>query len=281
MKTELATEFDLQTLEHAAGSVRRALEGLPPAVEISRPAAEADVRSLVGATVPDQPLPPREAIPGLIDHTLLRPDASPAEIERLCAEAREHGFASVCINPRFVPLAARLLRGTRILVDTVIGFPLGASMTLAKAVEGELAIAQGARELDMVIAVGALKGGALDEVGLDIAALVAVGHAHHAVVKVILETALLSAEEQVRACLLARQAGADFVKTSTGYHLPGAVESDVRRLRALAAPGMGVKAAGGIRTRADLERMVRAGATRIGTSAGVEIMMGYRRFFLG
>jgi len=266
---------DARLLRYASDVVDCVIDELPAPWEIDHAARLADVREFARSTAPDQMVPPPEEIPGLIDHTLLRPDARDAEVERLCDEARAHGFASVCVLPRFVPLAALVLRRSRVRVGTVIGFPLGAAATLVKAVEAAIAVDQGARELDMVLAIGALKSGALGDVGLDIATVVRVAHAGEALVKVILETALLSDEEQVRACLLARDAGADFVKTSTGYGLPGADERDVRRLRALVAPTMGVKAAGGIRTRADLERMVRAGATRIGTNSSVKMMQEY------
>ncbi len=274
MLTSLS-EIGFGVPERSLGAIQRALETLPLPWEISNEARRVDASALTGATVPDQPVPPPEVIPRLIDHTLLRGDATPAEIEQLSAEACEHDFAAVCVNPRFVPLAAGLLRKTRVRVCTVVGFPLGASTTLVKSVEAEVAIEQGARELDMVMAVGTLKAGNLSEAGLDIAAVVAVAHARQALVKVILETGALSAEEQVKACLLARDAGADFVKISTGFYPRGAEDRDVRRLRALVGPGMGVKAAGGIRTRADLERMVRAGASRIGTSSGVRILREY------
>lgn len=266
---------DARLLRYASDVVDCMSEELPAPWEIDHAARRADVRALARSTVSDQVVPPPDEIACLIDHTLLRPDATEAEVEQLCADARAYRFASVCVLPRFVPFAALALRRSPVRVGTVVGFPLGASATVVKAVEAAVAVEQGARELDMVLAVGALKSGALGDVGLDIAMVVRVAHAGQALVKVILETALLSEDEQVRACFLARDAGADFVKTSTGYGLPGADERVVRRLRALVPPTMGVKAAGGIRTRADLERMLRAGATRIGTSSGVEIMQQY------
>lgn len=269
------TPADARLLRYASDLVDCVIDEMPAPWDIDHAARRADVRALARSTVPDQAVPPPDEIPGVIDHTFLRPDATEAEVEQLCAEAREYGFAAVCVLPRFVPLAALVLRRSPVRVGTVVGFPLGASTTLVKAVEAAVAVEQGARELDMVLAIGALKSGALGDVGLDIAAVVGVAHAGQALVNVILETALLSDEEQVRACLLARDAGADFVKTSTGYGVPGADERDVRRLRALVPPAMGVKAAGGIRTRADLERMLRAGATRIGTRSGVKIIAEY------
>ena len=275
LRGDAPTVVNSRLLRYASDAVDRVIDELPAPWEIDRAARRADARALARSTIPDQAVPPSEEIPGLIDHTLLRPDATDAEVEGLCTEACAYGFASVCVLPRFVSLARLALRRSRVRVGTVIGFPLGAPATLVKAVEAAVAVEQGARELDMVLAIGALTAGALGEVALDIAAVVGVAHAGQALVKVILETALLSEEEQVRACLLARDAGADFVKTSTGYGLPGAEERDVRRLRALVPPSMGVKAAGGIRTRADLERMVRAGATRIGTSSSVKIIREY------
>ena len=211
--------FDLEPLGRISHAVCRALKALPPVSETLR-LTDAEMRALVGAEVPDQPVPPPDAIPRLIDQTLLRPDAEPEEVAELCAEAVRFGFASVCVNPRFVPLAAGMLCGTGVRVASVVGFPLGASATLIKCLEAEMAIEQGARELDMVMAIGALKGGELEETGQDIAAVVAVGHAHHTIVKVIIETALLSPEEQVKAYLIVRRAGADFIKTSTGYTFP-------------------------------------------------------------
>ena len=209
-----------------------------------------------------------------IDHTLLRPDASAADIDRLCAEAAEHRFAAVCINPTWVHRAAENLRGTDVAVASVIGFPFGAGTTEVKALEARRAIRDGAREIDMVINIGALKSGMLDAVRDDIARVSDACREAGAANKVIIETALLTDEEKVIACQLARQAKADFVKTSTGYASGGATVFDVALMRETVGPTMGVKAAGGIRTAEDVQDMIAAGATRIGASAGVKIVTG-------
>lgn len=211
-------------------------------------------------------------IAALIDHTLLKPEATPAQIEALCAEAARYRFASVCVNPAFVPLCAGLLRSSPVAVCTVIGFPLGATTTKTKVFEATQAAGNGARELDMVIAIGRLKAGEYREVAEDIHAVVAAGHAAGALVKVIVETALLSDEEKALACLLAARAGADFVKTSTGFSGGGATAADIALMRRAVGPGLGVKASGGVRTLADARAMVAAGADRIGASAGVAIV---------
>ncbi len=207
-----------------------------------------------------------------IDHTLLKPDASPQEIAKLCAEAREYQFASVCVNPCNVRQCAELLRGTPVLICSVIGFPLGATMAEVKAFEAERAMWDGATELDMVINIGALKGGDYALVQRDIEAVVHVAHRNRAVVKVIIEAALLSDDEKVKACTLAKAAQADFVKTSTGFGPGGATLQDVELMRRTVGPEMGVKAAGGIRTYQAVQDMIAAGATRIGASAGVKIV---------
>ena len=209
----------------------------------------------------------------LIDHTLLRPDATRTQIEKLCQEAFEYRFASVCINPTWVQLAASLLRGTPVRVCTVIGFPLGAATTDIKAEEAADAIYRGARELDMVLNVGALKSGEDLLVLSDMQAVVRKAR-DIALVKVILETALLTDDEKIRACRLAQQAGADLVKTSTGFGPGGATEADVALMRRTVGPDLGVKAAGGIRDRETALAMIRAGATRIGASASVAIVTG-------
>ncbi len=207
-----------------------------------------------------------------IDHTLLKPDASPQEIAKLCAEAREYEFASVCVNPCNVRQCAELLRGTPVLICSVIGFPLGATMGEVKAFEAERAMWDGATELDMVINIGALKGGDYALVQRDIEAVVHVAHRNRSVVKVIIEAALLSDDEKVKACTLAKAAQADFVKTSTGFGPGGATLHDVELMRRTVGPDMGVKAAGGIRTYQAVQDMIAAGATRIGASAGVKIV---------
>jgi deoxyribose-phosphate aldolase len=209
-----------------------------------------------------------------IDHTLLRPDATAGDIDRLCAEAVRHGFASVCINPVWVSRAAANLRGTGIPVASVIGFPFGATMPEIKAHETRQVIRAGAREIDMVINIGALKSGLVDEVREDIARVSDACHESGAINKVIIETALLTDREKVVACQLAKLAKADFVKTSTGYASGGATVFDVALMRETVGPRIGVKASGGIRTRDDVEEMIAAGATRIGASAGVKIVTG-------
>jgi deoxyribose-phosphate aldolase len=212
------------------------------------------------------------SIAALIDHTLLKPEATAADIRKLCGEARRYGFASVCVNPYWVPLAAGELAGSNVKVCTVTGFPLGASATDAKSFETGLAMSQGAQEIDMVLNVGALRGGDHDAVRDDIAAVVDTAHLGGAIVKVILETALLTEEQKIAACLLAKEAGADFVKTSTGFSTHGATVEDVALMRRAVGPDMGVKAAGGIRTLDDFKRMVAAGATRVGASASIAIL---------
>ncbi len=208
-----------------------------------------------------------------IDHTLLRPDATKADIVRLCEEALKFGFASVCINPNWVTTAAALLKGSPVRVCTVAGFPLGAHVPDIKALEARRALREGATEIDMVINVGALKGGDDDLVRRDIAGIVEACRERRAVCKVIIETALLTDEEKVRACRLAKRARADFVKTSTGFGPGGATAHDVALMsETVRAAGMGVKASGGIRSFADARKMIEAGATRIGASAGIRIV---------
>jgi len=209
-----------------------------------------------------------------IDHTLLRPDATAEEIDRLCEEAREHGFAAVCVNPYWARRAASNLRGSDVRVASVIGFPLGASAPEIKALEARRAIRDGAREIDMVINVGALKSGLRDVVLADIEKVADACHEAGAILKVIIEAALLTDEEKVVASHLAQEAKADFVKTSTGFGPGGATVSDVLLMRETVGPDMGIKAAGGIRTAEDVEDMIAAGATRIGASAGVAIVSG-------
>ena len=212
-------------------------------------------------------------IAALIDHTLLKPQATKADIRRLCQEARLYGFATVCVNPYWVSLAASELAGSSVQVAAVAGFPLGANTTAIKAAETEAVIAAGAREVDMVLNIGELCAGNLDAVQADIAAVVAAAHARGALVKVILETALLDDQQKTAACHLSKDAGADFVKTSTGFSTHGATVADVELMRRAVGPAMGVKASGGVRSLEDLQAMVAAGANRIGTSAGVQIML--------
>jgi deoxyribose-phosphate aldolase len=219
-------------------------------------------------------IPQNLDIAKMIDHTLLKPDATQQEIAQLCFEARKYGFASVCVNPTWVSLCAQLLQGSPVKVCTVIGFPLGATSSEAKAFETETAIRQGATEIDMVINIGALKARDLETVARDIRGVVNVAHAHGIIVKVIIETALLTDEEKTIASLIAKEAGADFVKTSTGFAGGGATVQDVELMRKAVGPQMGVKASGGVRTYEDAASMIKAGATRIGASAGVKIIQG-------
>ena len=207
----------------------------------------------------------------MIDHTLLKPDATRAEIETLCREAAEYEFASVCINPTWVATCARVLQGSRVKVCSVVGFPLGATTADMKHYETRRAIFDGAREIDMVINVGALKSGDLRLAEQDIEAVTGPCRESGAISKVIIEAALLSDDEKVTACTLAKAAGADFVKTSTGFGPGGATVHDVALMRRVVGGEMGVKAAGGVRDLEGLQAMVAAGATRIGASAGVRI----------
>jgi deoxyribose-phosphate aldolase len=218
---------------------------------------------------------PRD-IAGYIDHTLLKPDATPAEIEKLCQEARTYHFAAVCVNPPFVKQCAELLRGTGVQVASVVGFPLGAHTTATKVFETEQAVVDGATEIDMVIHVGALKAKRDDFVREDIRAVVEAAHRAGAIVKVIIEAALLTDEEKVRASRLAKEAGADFVKTSTGFGPGGATVHDVALMRETVGPNIGVKAAGGVKNLQQAQEMIQAGATRIGASAGVKIVQEAR-----
>ena len=207
----------------------------------------------------------------LIDHTALKPDTSAEDIESLCQEALDYSFASVCINPCYVRLASKLLRGSEVAVCTVIGFPLGATTMEAKVREAERAVTDGAREVDMVLNLGMLKSGAYDYVEADIRSVVdAVDDS--IVTKVVLETALLSNEEKAIACVISQSAGADFVKTSTGFSSGGATTEDISLMRRIVGKDMGVKASGGIRTAATARAMIEAGATRIGASSSVAIV---------
>jgi deoxyribose-phosphate aldolase len=208
----------------------------------------------------------------LIDHTLLKPEATRADIERLCDEALQYEFASVCLNACYVAQAAQALRGSQVHVCAVVGFPLGATLASVKVFEANEAMRLGAREIDMVIDLGALKSGDDAAVEADIRAVAEAAHRSGAICKAIIEAGLLSGDEKVRACRAALNAGADFVKTSTGFGHGGATVEDVQLMRRIVGPKMGVKASGGIRTLRDCERMLAAGATRVGTSASVKIM---------
>ena len=207
-----------------------------------------------------------------IDHTLLKPDATKTEIEKLCHEAWTFSFASVCVNPTWVKQSALLLLGSPVKVCTVIGFPLGATLPDVKAYETRRAILDGATEIDMVINIGALKSGLDDIVFRDILAVVEAAHESCAIVKTIIETALLTDEEKTRACLLAKEAGADFVKTSTGFSKGGATVADIALMRQAVGASIGVKAAGGVKDLTSAREMIAAGATRIGASAGIAIV---------
>ena len=208
----------------------------------------------------------------LIDHTLLKPEATPQQIEKLCQEAREFGFAAVCVNPIYVAQAAAALLGSTTAVCTVVGFPLGATTTAVKVFEANQAIANGAGEIDMVIAIGLLKAVESAAVRDDIRQVVQAAHDGGAICKVIIETALLTHDEKILASQLAAAAGADFVKTSTGFSTAGATIADVALMRQAVGATMGIKAAGGVRSLADARAMVEAGATRIGTSGGVGLV---------
>jgi len=211
-------------------------------------------------------------IAALIDHTILKPGATRNDVVKICREARQYGFASVCVNPYWVPLVRAELAGSAVKVCTVVGFPLGATSTEAKVAETAVAVRVGATEIDMVINIGALRSGDDDAVRQDIRQVVQTAHEAGAIVKVILETALLDDAQKATACTLAKQAGADFVKTSTGFSTSGATAHDVALMRGVVGPGMGIKAAGGIRTLSDLRAMTAAGATRIGASASIKIV---------
>lgn len=219
-------------------------------------------------------MPQGKDIAGWIDHTNLHPDATSVAIVDLCSEAAAYGFASVCVNPSYVPLAAERCRGSGVDVCTVAGFPLGASMTAVKAIEASSSIDAGASEIDMVLNIGALKGGAYEIVLKDIQAVAQIVHTQGAILKVIIETALLSRSEKIMACLLVKEAGADFIKTSTGFSSGGAVLEDVELMYRIVAPDLKVKAAGGIGSYTEARAMIQAGASRIGASAGVEIVKG-------
>ncbi|MEO8591866.1 MAG: deoxyribose-phosphate aldolase [Candidatus Solibacter sp.] len=212
------------------------------------------------------------SIAALIDHTILKADATRDEVMKVCREARQYHFASVCVNPYWVPLVKAELAGSPVKVCTVVGFPLGATSTEAKVAETVAALRAGAQEIDMVINVGALRSGDTDAVKGDIQAVVKVAHEAGAIVKVILETALLDDTQKTVASKICKAAGADFVKTSTGFSTSGATAHDIALMRAAVGPGLGIKASGGIRTLEDLQAMTAAGATRIGASASIKIV---------
>ncbi len=210
----------------------------------------------------------------MIDHTLLKPEATMQEIETLCAEAKHYSFASVCINPAYVKLCADLLRNSNVKVCTVIGFPLGATSSVVKAFETERAIKHGASEVDMVINIGMLKSREYDYVEHEIFAVVDAAHRLKVLVKVIIETGLLNDDEKIKACVLAKHAGADFVKTSTGFVKGGATVEDIALMRKVVGPELGVKASGGVHSKKQALALLASGATRIGTSASIKIITG-------
>jgi deoxyribose-phosphate aldolase len=220
-----------------------------------------------------------QSIAALIDHTILKPEATRQDVARLCQEALTFGFASVCVNPVFTPQVSELLRGSPVKSCAVVGFPLGANQTAVKLFEAQSALRDGAHELDMVIHIGALKIADDPSVSADIRAICDAAHSANAICKVIIETCLLNEEEKVRACRLSATAGADFVKTSTGFNSAGATAADVTLMRTVVGPNIGVKASGGIRSLDDLLKMLDAGATRIGSSNGTKIVEEARARF--
>jgi deoxyribose-phosphate aldolase len=240
-----------------------------------------DVRSakllneFLNGTIPDFPFQ-KETLASFIDHTLLRPEATDDEVIKICKEAMDYSFASVCINPSFVMLCTEILKGSAVKVCTVIGFPLGANTAEVKCYEAEQAMKNGAMEIDMVINIGKLKLKDYQYVYKDINQVIQIAKTNKGISKVIIETALLNDEEKVRACIIAKDAGADFVKTSTGFSKSGAAASDIALMRFVVGSAMGVKASGGIRTFEDAQRMIENGANRLGTSAGVQIIKGIR-----
>lgn len=223
-------------------------------------------------TLPAITYKPGDSLAGIIDHTLLKPEATPRQIEQICAEARQYHFASVCVNPIYASLVSSQLRGSDVAVCCVVGFPLGAVPTQTKLYEVEYCLEHSATEIDMVIPVGLMKAKEYGRVLDDIQSVVDTVHLAEGIVKVILETALLTRSEKIIACLLSQSAGADFVKTSTGFGPGGATVEDVRLMSSVVGMTMGVKASGGVRTYADAMAMVQAGATRLGASSGVKII---------
>jgi deoxyribose-phosphate aldolase len=232
----------------------------------------ADYDRQLPPSLPPADVPAGRDIAGWIDHTLLKPDATASQIRQLCQEAMEHHFASVCINPAYVPLACGMLRHAKENVCTVIGFPLGAVLPEYKVFETLSSVNAGASEIDMVINIGALKSEAYGLILNEILAVTGTAHNQGAIVKVIIETCFLTRREKIIACLVSQAAGADFVKTSTGFGTQGATVEDVELMRRVIGPQMGIKAAGGIRSYADAVAMIKAGATRLGASAGVKIL---------
>jgi deoxyribose-phosphate aldolase len=280
----LVAQIADEVLAHAPGGVPKKGEGLnlpgqvcPGCVQRCPQTCAANTKQIISAGAERVSASERltkidPAIAAVIDHTILKPEATRADVLKVCQEARQYGFASVCVNPYWVPLVRGELAGSSVKVCTVVGFPLGATSTEAKVAETEAALRAGAQEIDMVINVGALRSGDRLAVERDIREVAEVSHRAGAIVKTILETALLDDREKVVACTLAKLAGADFVKTSTGFSKSGATAHDVALMRRVVGPSIGVKASGGIRTLSDLETMTAAGATRIGASASVKIV---------
>jgi deoxyribose-phosphate aldolase len=269
----LVAEIAEEVLARAGGGPAAA----SPALQAAHCTAEACAKMLgAGAAriAPDAAHLPEVSrdIAAAIDHTLLRPDATASDIRKVCQEARKYNFASVCVNPYWAALVAAELAGSPVKVCTVVGFPLGASATAIKVAETEAAVRVGAQEIDMVLNIGELRGGNYDAVRQDIQAVVKAAHAGGAIVKVILETALLDDNQKAIGCTLSKLAGAEFVKTSTGFSAHGATVHDVELMRRVVGAEMGVKASGGVRTLEDLKQMTAAGATRIGASASVKII---------
>jgi deoxyribose-phosphate aldolase len=244
---------------------------------VSLTSLAARAREILGADREMFEVPSDLDVLGIIDHTLIKPQATSEDIRNLCRDSLEYGFAAVCVNPVHVPLAAEVLIGSKVKTGTVAGFPLGADPPALKAHEARSAVAAGAQEIEMVANIGAIKEADHDLAARDIRGVAEVCRGEGAVLKVIIETALLTDMEAVVACLIAREAGAHFVKTSTGFAPGGATAADVSLMRRTVEDALGVKAAGGIRTLQDVRTMIRAGATRIGTSSGVQIAHELRR----
>lgn len=281
METQVLSRQELEDLVAViSAEVVRQVGSPPEASPAAKPAAKEEVCEGCPRNPGPAPVDPRgirftddvRALAALMDHTLLRPEAMQAQIERLCDEALQARFAAVCVNPTWVPVAVQKLRGSGVRVATVAGFPFGSTSSAAKRAEAEAAILAGADEIDMVMNVGAMRSGDLERVESDIRALAEACHAGGALLKVILENAYLTDAQKVAGCEIAKRARADFVKTSTGFGPHGATESDVQLMRRTVGPAMGVKAAGGIRNLADALRMLHAGATRLGTSASLSIL---------
>lgn len=275
MNTETLVKLIVEEVLERLGSDERA--SCPACTDHCSVRCVHRMQAMVEAGASRVALPPVDSLTArdmaqFIDHTLLKPEATRDEIRKLCAEAAEHRFASVCVNPVWVKDAARFLCGSGVEVCSVVGFPLGATATDVKVYEARRCIFDGATEIDMVMQIGHLKSGDYDQVEEDIYQLAEACHQEGVLLKVIIETALLSDEEKVKASLLCRSAGADYVKTSTGFSKSGATVKDVALMRRVVGPEMGVKAAGGVRDFQGAQQMLAAGATRIGASVGVKIV---------